>query len=83
MDMNCSEVLYFPITVSVFVELALELKQLHIVDPDEIRAILKLSDYGRLGSYVFKIINSTRWSCILAKGKYIIAALFKELIRNG
>lgn len=63
--------------------LMLELKQLHIADPDEIRAILKLSDYGRLGSYVFKIINSTRWSCILAKGKYIIAALRKERARNG
>lgn len=63
--------------------LILELKQLHIVDPDEIKAILRLSDYGRLGSYVFRIINSTRWSAILAKGKYIIAALRKERTRNG
>lgn len=83
MDMNCSEVLYFPITASVFEDLALKLKQLHLVDPDEVRVILKLSDYGRLGSYVFKIINSTRWSCILAKGKHIIAALRKERIRKG
>lgn len=63
--------------------LMLELRQLHIVDPDEIKAILRLSDYGRLGSYVFRIINSTRWSTILAKGKYIIAALRKERARNG
>lgn len=63
--------------------LMLMLNQLHIVDPDEIRAILKLSDYGRLGGYVFRIICATRWSNILAKGKYIIAALRKERTKNG
>ena len=60
-----------------------ELQQLHIVDRNEINAILRLSDYGRLGGYVFKIISSTRWSTVLAKGKYVIAALRKEKTRNG
>ena len=63
--------------------LMLELQQLHIVERNEIKAILKLSDYGRLGGYVFKVIGSTRWSAVLAKGKYIIAALRKERCGNG
>ena len=63
--------------------LMLELNQLHIVDPNEINAILRLSDYGRLGGYIFRVIGSTRWSTILAKGKYIIAALRKERCGNS
>lgn len=63
--------------------LMLELNQLHIVDKNEINAILRLSDYGRLGSYVFKVIGSTRWSTVMAKGKYIIAALRKERYGNS
>ena len=63
--------------------LMLELQQLHIVDRNEINAILRLSDCGRLGGYVFKIISSTRWSTVLAKGKYVIAALRKEKTGNG
>ena len=63
--------------------LMLELQQLHIVDRNEINAILRLSDYGILGGDVFKIISSTRWSTVLAKGKYVIAALRKEKTGNG
>ena len=63
--------------------LMLELQQLHIVNRNEINAILRLSDYGRLGGNVFKIISSTRWSTVLAKGKYVIAALRKEKTGNG
>lgn len=63
--------------------LMLGLNQLNIVDCGEINAILRLSDYGRLGGYVFKVISSTRWSTILAKGKYIIAALRKERCGNS
>ena len=63
--------------------LMLELQQLHIVNRNEINAILRLSDYGRLGGYAFKIISSTRWSTVLAKGKYVIAALRKEKTGNG
>ena len=63
--------------------LMLELQQLHIVDRNEINAILRLSDYGRLGGYIFRVIGSTRWSTILAKGKYIIAALRKERCGNS
>ena len=32
----------------------LELQQLHIVDRNEINAILRLSDYGRLGGMCLK-----------------------------
>ena len=69
--------------IQVLEGLMLELQQLHIVDRNEINAILRLSDYGRLGGYVFKIISSTRWSTVLAKGKYVIAALRKEKTGNG
>ena len=57
----------------------LELNQLHIVDPNEINAILRLSDYGRLGGYIFRVIGPPD-GIILAKGKYIIAALRKRSV---
>ncbi len=57
--------------------LLLSLDELHINDPDDIKAILKLSDYGRLGNGVWKIIHNTRWSVVLNNGKYIIGALNK------
>ncbi|MBD9094273.1 MAG: DUF4373 domain-containing protein [Bacteroides oleiciplenus] len=57
--------------------LLLSLDELHINDPDDIKAILKLSDYGRLGNGVWKIIHNTRWSIVLNNGKYIIGALNK------
>lgn len=57
--------------------LLLSLNELHINDPDDIKAILKLSDYGRLGNGVWKIIHNTRWSVVLNNGKYIIGALNK------
>lgn len=57
--------------------LLLSLDELHINDTDDIKAILKLSDYGRLGNGVWKIIHNTRWSIVLNNGKYIIGALNK------
>ena len=39
--------------------------------------------YGYPTTDVFKIISSTRWSTVLAKGKYVIAALRKEKTGNG
>ncbi len=58
--------------------LMLTLKQLLITDNDEIKKILKLSDYGRLGGYVWKIFHSTNWGKINRKGGYIISILARE-----
>lgn len=58
--------------------LLLTLQQKRITDPAEVAAILRLSDYGRLGDHVWKVLHSTRWKDINARGKYLIAALAKE-----
>lgn len=58
--------------------LLLTLQQKRITDPAEVAAILRLSDYGRLGGHVWKVLHSTRWKDINARGKYLIAALTKE-----
>lgn len=58
------------------------LQQMRIINPEEVNAILRLSDYGRLKGYVWQVIHSTRWSDIVAKGKYLIAALVKEKRNN-
>lgn len=41
----------------------------------ERQTILQLSDYGRKGTQVWKLLSNTSWSKIGAPGKYIIAAL--------
>ncbi len=58
--------------------LVFTLRQMKITNPEEVNAILRLSDYGRLKGYVWQVIHNTRWSDIIAKGKYLIAALVKE-----
>lgn len=58
--------------------LLLTLQQKRITDPADVQAILRLSDYGRLGGHVWKVLHSTRWKDINARGKYLIAALAKE-----
>ena len=58
--------------------LMLTLHQLRIADPADVQAILRLSDYGRLGGHVWKVIHGTRWKEVSARGKYLIAALAKE-----
>ena len=63
--------------------LMLNLKKLYITDQEEIRKILKLSDYGRLGSYVWKIFNGTNWSRVNSKGGYIISVLAREKRSTG
>ena len=57
--------------------LLLSLDELHIKDPDDIKAILKLSDYGRLGNEIWRIIHNTKWTVVNNNGKYLIAALSK------
>lgn len=63
--------------------LMLELKQLHITDMDEIRKILRLSDYGRLGGAFWKIVHDTNWGKVNSKGGYIISILVKEKRKTG
>ena len=53
------------------------LKRLSITDTGEVSSILRLSDYGRKGTTVWKLIANTCWSDIGAKGRYLIAALNK------
>ena len=53
------------------------LKRLSITDTGEVNSILRLSDYGRKGTTIWKLIANTCWSDIGAKGRYLIAALNK------
>ena len=53
------------------------LKRLSITDTGEVNSILRLPDYGRKGTTVWKLIANTCWSDIGAKGRYLIAALNK------
>ena len=46
-----------------------------VTSPEEKQTILRLSDYGRKGTQVWRLFSSTSWSKIGAPGKYIIAAL--------
>lgn len=53
------------------------LERLGVRDDGEIKAILSLSDYGRKGTAVWKLLSETNWSRIAAKGKYMITVLRK------
>lgn len=51
------------------------LERYKVTNPEEKQTILRLSDYGRKGTQVWRLFSSTSWSKIGAPGKYIIAAL--------
>ena len=53
------------------------LQRLGINEVSEVNAILRLSDYGRKETTVWRLIANTCWSDIGAKGRYLIAALNK------
>ena len=53
------------------------LQRLGINEVNEVNAILRLSDYGRKGTTVWRLIANTCWSDIGAKGRYLIASLNK------
>ena len=53
------------------------LKRLSITDTGEVNSILRLSDYGRKGTTVWRLIAKTCWRDIGGKGRYLIAALNK------
>jgi hypothetical protein len=59
--------------------LLMRLQEYGIRHPDEVRRILKLADYGRIGGAVWRILNATRWNSIVMPGKYLLAVLAKEL----
>ena len=46
-----------------------------MTDLKEKQAIMKLSDYGRKGTQIWRLFSNTTWGKIGAPGKYIIAAL--------
>ena len=46
-----------------------------VTNSEEKQAILRLSDYGKKGTLVWRLLSNTTWSKIGAPGKYIIAAL--------
>ena len=50
------------------------LKRLSITDTGEVNSILRLSDYGRKGTTVWRLIANTCWNNIGSKGRYLIAA---------
>ena len=49
-----------------------------VTNQTEQQTILRLSDYGRKGTMVWRLFPSTNWTKIGAPGKFIIAALVKE-----
>ena len=53
------------------------LQRLGINEVSEVNAILRLSDYGRKETTVWRLIANTHWGDIGAKGRYLIAALNK------
>lgn len=51
------------------------LKSHKVTDSKEQQAILRLSDYGKKDTPVWKLLLNTNWSKIGSPGRYIIAAL--------
>lgn len=51
------------------------LERYKVSDPKDIQSILRLSDYGKKGTSIWRLFSSTNWNKIEAPGRYIIAAL--------
>lgn len=54
------------------------LARLRIVHPQQVNAILRLSDYGRLGTLVWMLLAHTEWPHIKTPGNYIITSLSNQ-----
>lgn len=54
------------------------LQQLKVTNPQEINAIAQLSDYGRMGTKIWRILYRTEWHSIKAPGRFLIAGLKKR-----
>ncbi|NDV66430.1 Lin1244/Lin1753 domain-containing protein [Bacteroides sp. 224] len=52
-----------------------QLARLKINDSQEVNAILKLSDYGKLGNTIWQLLYHTQWGKIKTPGKFLIAGL--------
>lgn len=55
--------------------LLLALSQIKVTDIREIKAILSLSNYGEIGTNVWKVLAQTPWHKISMPGKYLIKTL--------
>lgn len=55
--------------------LLLALEQIKIIDIGEKKAILRMSNYGEIGTAVWKILAQTPWNKIGMPGKYLIKSL--------
>ena len=51
------------------------LKRLNVTDIGEVKAIIRLSNYGEKGKPLWKLLAQTNWSKITAPGRYIIKLL--------
>lgn len=54
------------------------LNNLQINVPRERDAIIRLTNYGRLNTYVWSLLFNTRWSKIKHPGRFIIAMLKRK-----
>lgn len=53
------------------------LRQLKVTNPQEVNAILQLSNYGRMGTKIWSMLYHTEWNTIKAPGRFLIAMLKK------
>lgn len=59
------------------------LEKLHILQPEQVNAILRLSDYGRKGTLIWMLLANTDWGHINVPASYIITSLTKQGRRSG
>lgn len=59
------------------------LKRYNVTDLKEQQVILRLSDFGKKGTAVWKLFSNTHWNKINTPGRYIIAALIEKRKNPG
>ncbi len=55
--------------------LLLALDRIKVTDTEDIKAILRMSNYGEIGTPVWKVLAQTSWAKIVMPGKYLIKVL--------
>ncbi len=55
--------------------LLLTLDRIKVTDTGDIKAILRMSNYGEIGTPVWKVLAQTSWAKIVMPGKYLIKML--------
>ena len=58
--------------------LLLALDRIKVTDTEDIKAILRMSNYGEIGTPVWKVLAQTSWAKIGMPGKYLI-----KILRSG